>query len=107
MLLGGGLHPVGPLATIFFVADVQALQQMKPREQRQQSGQGVDDAILLRPRHCVVYASPALLPLFRWLYLLEDSDVCHKEDRCKGSDPVEDAAKKHRGLRSQDGGRGS
>ena len=62
---------------------------------------GKRDGRFLTNYACVAHVLPALLPLFRWLRLLNNVDVCHKETFCKGSDPVEAAVKKHRGLRSE------
>ena len=50
MVLGRGLHRHRTLATIFVVTCIQVFQQLKPSEQRQQSGQGVDDASIVREK---------------------------------------------------------
>ena len=53
MLLGRGLHSVRPLATVFVVASDQVFQQLKPPEHWQHSGQGVDDARIVREKASV------------------------------------------------------
>ena len=53
MFLGRGLRRVRLLAIIFVVACVQVFQQLKPPKQLQQSGQGVDDASIVREKASV------------------------------------------------------
>ena len=54
MFLGRGFHRVRLLATIFAAACVQVFQHFKSPEQRQQSGQGVDDASIVREKGSVM-----------------------------------------------------